>query len=191
MDPSPESHKSSATPGAGQITSSFRSPLRLRRSSPMSFFSKGLFGSTNSGSSSRPSRSPSRSPVSPPSHLGPGSSKRDYTFGLNPSTPTTSRGHAQSFYDASGDKPPPYDDPNFGSSSADMPEPHKASSATHIHTDSDGEAPLKILESYDVVIILDDSNSMTAVDRKTGRTRWNEVGNFSLIILCMLFQQVD
>ncbi|KAF9651716.1 hypothetical protein BDM02DRAFT_526911 [Thelephora ganbajun] len=135
------------------------------------------FSSSSSGSSSSRPQGNNRPP------LGPGSSKADYAYGLNSSDPSTSSGLAQSH-----DAPPPYD-PQDSSDFNNWAMDSKLSTAHKVHadavyratpdrihnlTDSRGEHPLKVLENYDIIIVLDDSFSMMIADNPSGRTRWDQ-----------------
>lgn len=112
--------------------------------------------------------------------LGPGSSKVDYARGLNPSSSSTSPGHAQTYYDDTYGAPPPYysqNNPDSKESDTDVKmsrPPATHTGAIYNPTDSRGESPLKVLENYDIVIILDDSYSMLVADGKGRRTRWDQ-----------------
>ena len=127
------------------------------------------------------SSSPTPSPVSIRSPLSPGSSKVDHIYGFDLPSPVTSPGLAQSYYDGHHGPPPPYhpesgSDSNARPTDAKMPTPYNAhTGAIYTPTDATGESPLKVLEKHDIVIVLDDSRSMTSADRRGGRTRWDQV----------------
>ena len=180
--------KSRTTAGVGMVTSfllSSQTPLHT----PAMGLGKFLGISTSSSSSSSSSRP--RGGDRPP--LGPGSSKVDYAYGLNPPGPPTSLGLAHSYYHGDDDAPPAYspqNSPNFHDHAMDikMPVPEaNHSGGVHFPTpaiddpiDSMGESPLQALSNYHIVIILDDSHSMVVLDPGCKKTRWNQVSNYPL-----------
>ena len=143
--------------------------------------------STSSNSSSRP-QGGYRPPPSP------GSSKVDCAYGIDSSDPSVPKWSAQNYRPCDNDAPPAYS-PKKGSEFNDWatdskkPVPHKphphavyfpTPSQIHASTDSSGEDPLQALKYYDIVIILDDSHSMTKADNLQNISRWNQVSNRSL-----------
>ncbi|KAF9782211.1 hypothetical protein BJ322DRAFT_203505 [Thelephora terrestris] len=124
------------------------------------------------------------------SQFGPGSSKADYARGLNPSSPSISRGLAQSYYD--DDQPPSYSPGSVASCNhnqrlvgTNRSTPHNS----YTPKDSMGESPLKVLENYDIVIVFDDSRSMLCTDRGR-RTRWDQAWD-ALATLVRVGSQYD
>lgn len=110
----------------------------------------------------------------------------------SPTSPWSSQSHHRGDHDA----PPPYDpqdehsDYNEWAAKSKMPVAQQTAHSREVHfptpdltyntTDARGEDPLQVLRHYDIVIIFDDSYSMLVADNKGRRTRWNQVGEFSL-----------
>jgi len=184
------SDKNRTAAGLGIITSVLLSPQNPLHTPPMKLTN--FFGSSSASSSSS-SSSRSRAVDRPP--LGPGSSKADYSYGLNPPGPSNAPGLSQSYFGGYDDAPPPYDPkgspgPHDWATDHKMPEPEKSQTATahfptpdliHRRMDSNGEDPLLALLPYDIVVVLDDSYSMTMADKMANKTygeiRWNQVSN--------------
>lgn len=185
MAPS-RSDKSRTTAGVGAVTSFLLSSQNPLHTPPMGL---GHFLGFPSSSSSNSSSSRPRGGDRPP--LGPGSSKFDYAYGLNPPGPSTSPGLAQSFFQDHNDAPPAYspqNGPGFNDYATDIKMPMPETTHTgmsHFPTpvannalvDSMGEASLQMLVGYDIVIILDDSYSMLSRDKSSEKTRWDQVSN--------------
>jgi len=185
MAPS-RSDKSRTTAGVGAVTSFLLSSQNPLHTPPMGL---GNFLGLPSSFSSSSSSSRPRGGNPPP--LGPGSSKFDYAYGLNPPGPSTSPGLAQSFFQGYNDAPPAYspqNSPGFNDYATDVKMPMQETTHTgmaHLPTpvvdntlvDSKGEASLQMLIGYDIVIILDDSYSMLDRDTPGGKTRWDQVSN--------------
>ena len=185
MGPS-RSDKSRTANGLGLITSVLLSPQNPQQTPTMGL-GKFLGLSSGSGSSSQKSRGV---PTDDHPPLGPGSSKVDYAYGLNTHSPPTSSGLAQSYYDGGDDVPSgpppayyPQDNSGFHDYATDlkMPDPRRFHLHTpdriHKPTNSVGEYPLRALFAYDIVIIVDDSNSMMIADNLSRRTRWTQVSD--------------
>jgi hypothetical protein len=153
----------------------------------------GKFIGLSTSSSSKSSSSRTRG--AQPPLLGPGSSKVDYAYGLNPPPgPSTSQGLAHSFYHGHDDEPPAYSPqktPDFHDYAPDIKMPVPGATHTgmvdfptpHSHgpVDSTGESPLLMLAKFDIVVILDDSYSMVTKDIGARSTRWEQVSNYPLI----------
>ena len=171
------SDKSRVATGSGLIDTLVLCPPQNSTLTVMGFGDLKLRLSSKLGSSS----SPVPSPVSIRSPLSPGSSKVDHIYDFDLLSPVTSPGLAQSYYDGHHGPPPPYhpesgSDSNARPTDAKMPTPYNAhTGAIYTPTDATGESPLKVLEKHDIVIVLDDSHSMTFADRRGGRTRWDQV----------------
>lgn len=188
MAPS-RSDKSQLAAGLGLVTSALLSHQNPQHTTAMAFGN--LFGrSSNPSSPTSPRPNGSSRPP-----LGPGSSKLDYAYGLNPSDP---QWPSQSYNHGGDDAPPAYR-PQGGSEFDDWatgskkPEKNPASHNTrtsaaripapdriHIPTGSKEEDPLLALKNYDIVIILDDSFSMTIADNVYKRSRWDQVSSDSV-----------
>lgn len=134
--------------------------------------------------SSKPSSSSTttaRHPVGARFQSGPGSSKADYPYADNKTQldSPTAPGHAQGYYDGSGDLPPPYCPESTSGFNGPpiaipMPSTGHAGNIYNNQTESVGESPLKVLEHHDIAIVLDDSYSMLTADSWSGRTRWDQ-----------------
>lgn len=187
MAPS-HSDKSRTTAGVGAVTSFLLSSQNPPHTPPMGLRN---FLGLPSSSSSRSSSPRPRGGDPPP--LGPQSSKFDYAYGLNPSGPSTSPGLAQSFFEGYEDTPPAYSQqnrPSFNDYATDNKMPMPGTTHTgmahfptpainHTPVDPRGEASLRMLVGYDIVIILDDSYSMLNVDQGCTKSRWDQVSNLS------------
>ena len=163
----------------GLVTSILLSPHNPEHTTVMGFDK--FFTRPSSSSSSNNSSRPQGSYHPPPS---PGSSKVDYTYGMSSSDRPP----------CDDDAPPAYS-PKKGSDHNDwatdfkMPTPEKpfddaaylaGLSEIEIPKNSRGEDPLQQLKYYDIVIILDDSWSMTRRDKGAAKSRWDQVSDGSL-----------
>ena len=173
------SNKRTAT-GVGLATSVLLSPHTPNHTTVMGF---GKFFTLPSSSSSSNSSSRPQGSYRPPS--SPGSSKVDYASGLGSSNASVPNWSTQSYDPCDGDAPPAYSPKksDFDGWVADLkiPEPHELRADTFYNpADYGGEDPLLPLKYYDIVIILDDSHSMTARDNPQGISRWDQVSNGSV-----------
>lgn len=146
------------------------------------------FKSWLSSKSSSTSPTTAQHPVGTRSPFGPGSSRVDYAYSVNQPSSPTAPGLAHSYYDGSYDLPPPYYPEsasgfNEWPAAVTMPTPYIGNGGkTHNPTELAGESPLKLLENHDIAIVLDDSYSMLIADSRSGRTRWDQVGDVSMPI---------
>lgn len=179
-------NKSSTVTGLGLVTSILLSPQNPQQTTTMGigrFF--GLSSSSGSSSSSQP-----QAGYRPP--LGPGSSKADYAQDLKSSGSPVSQWPAQGYHHGE-DAPPAYfpqDRPERNDWTTDFKAPlppkvhtdvalYPAPSEIHSPGGSGGEDPLLALRNHDIVLVMDDSYSMTLVDNPGGRSRWDQVSNGS------------
>ena len=172
------SHKRRTAAGVGLATSILLSPHNPEHTAIMGFdkFFTRPSSSSSSNNSSRP-QGGHRPPASPEK------SKADYAYGLHSSNPP-----------CDDDAPPAYSpkkdaDYNDWATDSKISEPEKPYDyAAYISTlgpigattNSQGEDPLRQLKYYDIVIILDDSWSMTETDKGATKRRWDQVSNNSL-----------
>jgi len=145
-----------------------------------------IFGHSSSSGSTSNSTS-SRSKHLNPLKLGPESSKVDYAIGLDQTTSPTSD-LAQNHYRrlSNGEPPPPYaaeedrKSNNFATDSkTHMPDKTQAPKPGFSDTKNSakgGEDDYAILKNRDIVVVLDDSYSMTIIDsnKPGGRSRWQQ-----------------
>ena len=180
MAPSGSDKKRTAA-GVGLATSILLSPQNPKHTALMGFGK--FFTLPSTSSSSNNSSRPQASYRPPP---GPGISKADYAYGLDSSDPKWS---AQNYPPCDDDAPPAYSpkkgsDHNDWATDSKMPAPQKpyesaayspSPSRIQAPTKFQGEDPLQQLKYYDIVIILDDSWSMTEIDRGSTISRWEQV----------------
>jgi len=175
--------------GVGLATSVLLSPHNPKQTAIMGLGK--FFTLPSSSSSSSNSSRPQASYRPPPS---PGSSKIDDPYGPDLSDPSVPKWSAQNYPPCNQDAPPAYSpknssDHNDWATDFKMPVPQKPydgpahlpiPSPIQAPTNSQGEDPLRQLKYYDIVIILDDSWSMTKTDKHATKSRWNQVSDGSL-----------
>ena len=186
MGPSGSDKRRTAA-GLGLVTSVLLSPHNPEQTTGMGLGS--LFTRTSGSSSSNSPSRPQGGYSLPPS---PGGSKGDYPHG--PSSPDSSdpKWPAQSHNPHYDDAPPAYS-PKQNSNLSDWatdfkkPAPSKKSASSKFYTTPvyfpplvGGEDPLLPLKYYDIVMILDDSYSMTKTDNPDKISRWDQVSDGSL-----------
>ena len=173
----------------GLATSVLLSPYNPKQTTGMGIGK--FFTLPSNSSSSIDSSRPQANYRPPPS---PGSSKVDHPYGLDSPDPSATKWSTQNYPPCDYDAPPAYSpkkgsDHNDWAADSKMPVPQKPYEDTAYFptpsqipapTDSRGEDPLQQLKYYDIVIVLDDSGSMTETDQGSTICRWDQVSDGSL-----------